>query len=1236
MAVTELPLQPRAAEQPRLALTADQRAAIEWGDGPLMVLAGAGTGKTTVVVERVRQLLTSDVDLQPENVLVLTYNVKAAAELMDRLESLLGLELASRLWVHNFHSFGQRVLSDHRGELGLPESADVLDGVGQRLLLRELRHEFGHFVYHNIARDPNAAGRFADVIGRAKDELVTPHEFSAFAQARREAFELTHGVGVFEELVEQLRRRVAEDTMWQVRMVRRELVGKGREAGHKRASTEARRDTATDADGKPLWWTALTREQERLAKGLAGDYLRQAEALDVLRLIEEAEAYAIYQRALTERGQLDFGEQQLRAIQLLTERPNIVRRYQEQFRHVLVDEFQDANMAQIMLLELVGRGPGKPDNVVVVGDDDQSIYRFRGASYAAFDEFRRRFEQPPAWAPERTATGVARLALLDNRRSTGHILSAAGRLIERNSRRLKSEPLRAIEASGAPVEVCYATDDADEADQVVAWIKATVAEQPGRRWSDVAVLYRKHRHRELIVERLRRQDIPYVVVGGSGLFAVPDVRDVEAALRVVANPDDSSAFVRLLAAGPWRLDAAEILRLTRAADWDGRPVFQAATDILREDVLWTADDTAAAGAGGELPGIAQTLWADEEFDAEQPATVRERKRREQRTAWRREQLDARLRAKLARVVALLDELVPRAQREGPFDILEDYLVRTNLLHDLVAIETPDAQRSVLAVARFMRFVADWQAAHPRASLAGFVGYLDVYQQVGGDLDADLPGRVDVDGVQLMTVYQAKGLEWDAVVVPRLVEGQFPDTREEQLLIPVELLKQRPPEGFAIDEERRLLYVAMTRARRRLLLSAVDQPGTRTIASRFAAEVAPAPGAHEPPLDDVVVERRAPPPQAEVDAVTSPTAAQAVTATTTQLLKLMPVPLAHEERFRLRRRAVELIGAFETLGPDDDAARQSLTAELVAVAEQATAIADDTRRHGSEQVSLNVLARHAPAGAALLQIAPLPATLSHSQMRAYLECPLAYAFDKVYRIPVAETPGYFEFGHVIHRAFEVYARARRDALAAGQPGPDYDVLRRALADAWDARRFADVQAATHYAARAEPALRRFYERELTRPAEAVDFEVGFTLEVSGDTGETPVRFYGVIDRIDRHPDGSIEIIDYKTGRPRNQRQVDEDDQLSAYALALAMGAVRAPHTGQPLPAASKLTLYFTETDTAVSTTRSDEQLADFRTRLLGVARRIRSGDFTANPDYWRCGRCEYRRICPSREGAQKEV
>ena len=385
--------------------------------------------------------------------------------------------------------------------------------------------------------------------------------------------------------------------------------------------------------------------------------------------------------------------------------------------------------------------------------------------------------------------------------------------------------------------------------------------------------------------------------------------------------------------------------------------------------------------------------------------------------------------------------------------------------------------------------------------------------------------------------------------------------------------------------------------------------------------------------DVAVEYRAAGPQADVDE-SGVSAAESAPETTVQLLKMMPVPLAHERRFALRRRAVEIMGMLEGLAVDDHAGRADLTRELVEVAEAAAGAADEARMHGLDPLTLDVVSHHAPAGEALLELASLPPSFSHSQLRTYTECPLQYAFQRVYRIPVVETPGYFEFGHVIHQAFEVYARMRRDAVAAGLPAPGYETLREAFEEAWQPRNFADEHAARHYAERAEPALKRFYDREVASLAQAVGFELGFTLQIPAGPDQQPVLMYGVIDRIDRHPDGTIEITDYKTGRSKNQEDVDRDDQLSAYALAMASGAVIDPETKLPLPPASKLTLYFTERDLAISTTRTPEQLDEFRVQVIEKARRIRSGDFTATPDMWRCGRCEYRLICPSRYGSDR--
>ncbi len=686
-------------------LSPAQRQAVEWGDGPLMVLAGAGTGKTTVVVERVKHLLASDPDLAPENMLVLTYNVRAAGELVERFEDALGIEAASRLWVHNFHSFGYRLLREHRAEARVSRDGDLLDGVGQRLLLRDLQPQMRDLLYYDLTWNAmDTFGDFAEFISRAKDELVTPAEYAAYAASRRAAFERGHGPGSWAAAIEDLRTVRSEAELDVIRDVRGDLLRHGEEQAAKTADREARR--RADGTGKATAWGRLSPEQAELARALKPTYTRDAEALEVLRLEEESLVYRLYQEELTRRGQLDFGEQMARAIGLLLERPNLALRYQGQFRHVLVDEFQDANMAQIQLLELVGRGPDKPDNVVVVGDDDQSIYRFRGASYAAFERFQERFGSAPTFDPARPAVAVASVPLIENRRSAAHIIAAANRVIEHNSARLKVEtPLTPTRAEGAQVEVVIATDAQDEAEAIVERIRGAYEALPEpRRWRDIAVLYRRHAHRLEIIDRLARANIPYSVIGATGLFVQPEVRDLEAALRVLADPADSVSFTRLLTAGPWRFDAGEIMELRRRAEWDRRAMLQAARELL-EQMHAVPSEAQPAEVGG----------SEAEVGPPEP-------------------FDAALRAKLERLFGVIEDLVPRAWRDGPASLTEEFVVRTSLVHDLVASGTPEAHQRVLNIARFMRFAADYQAAHRRHSLRDFIDYVDLFEEAGGDLE----------------------------------------------------------------------------------------------------------------------------------------------------------------------------------------------------------------------------------------------------------------------------------------------------------------------------------------------------------------------------------------------------------------------------------------------------------------------------------------------------------------------
>ncbi len=1207
-------------------LSDEQRAVVGWGAGPLMVLAGAGTGKTTVIVERVRRLLATEPGLTPEQVLVLTYNVRAAGELAERFERRLGITAASRLTVTNFHAFGYRVLREHGTEIGLPAQLEVLDDVGQLMLLAEVVPSL-KLVYHAPAvLSADALRGFAAVISRAKDELVGPAAFHEFADRKRAELEAQFGAGAYQRALADLpsvgeRGPAAE--------VRRALRSGSAEAV---ADREARRQLGEA--WRPAPWGELDPFQQARARQLAGTLLRDAAALEVLRLEEEALVYARYQDALRQRGAVDFGEQIRLAAELFQGRPNVLLRYQRRYRHILVDEFQDANIAQILLLELLAQTPERPANVVVVGDDDQSIYRFRGASYAAFEQFASTF------GPD-----VPRLPLLLNRRSTGRILSVAERLISANSARLKSGSegrLRSTHETGRPVELIYALDEADEAEAIVAWVKATFEALPerielpdgarrARRWSDVAVLYRQHRHRELLVDRLQRAGIPYAVLGGAGVFARQDVRDVEAALRVMVDPSDSVACARLLAAGPWRLDAIELARLTRAARADGIPVYEMALRVLRQGEIAIELPVSPPHAGDPLEGSEPPEVEDSRAGDPGPTDgVAPVGSEPPRPLVSRIRLEAGLRTKLERLAACFDDLVPRAYREPPRVILDEYLARTGLLEDLLAVGTPTATRSVLALARLMRFVAEWGSDRPRGTLADFVGFLDRYQAIGGDLAVEAPDQLDVDGVQLMTIYQAKGLEYEAVVIPRLTKGQFPVERDQGPVIPVELLRQKPPEEFAVEEERRLLFVAMTRARTRLLVTTVDGPGGTGRPSPFVGELVARDAFGDlTPLDDLLVERRSP----ELDdglPEALPAGSEDVAAgATVRPRRLMPLPAPFERRTTLRRRALELIGALEGLDPADLQGRAQLTDELVAVATDAAGAADEARRAGLDPLTLGVLARHEPGGARLLELAPLPSSFSHSQFRTYDACPLRYAFDKVYRIPPPEAHGFFEFGTAVHEAFEAFTRERRERAAAGEAPPDLARLQAHFEAAFDRGEFESPAAVEEYRARSVAVLERFYARELASPAAAVGFELPFTMILDPGDGSSPVRFSGQIDRIDRHPDGTFEIVDYKTGRARSQADVDHDDQLSAYALACREGAVRDPETGTLIPTPSRLTLYFTESDLALSTTRTDQQLDAFRERVLATAARIRGGDLAATPGYMTCRFCDFRRLCPSR-------
>ncbi len=1184
-------------------LTPEQRRIVEWGDGPVVVIAGAGTGKTRVIVERVKYLLATRgadrVDLLlPEHLLVLTYNVKAARELQDRLDLAVGTATRARITVSNFHSFCQRILTENAADAGLPPRPDVLDGVAQVLLLKDIGPQLP-LIYHY--RSNRGLGNFVQFINRAKDELVSPDHFDAFVAEERRVFEERYGS--FDAAAIRLAAQGNLDPLRKVRGAyagvraneRAEDRGETREYRvgevERTADREARRTIAGTghADGRGQF--AAT-DHLRI-DALADTYVMDGAALEVMRLTELALVYRAYEEELARRGALDFGEQIAAVTKLFKTRPNVLRHWQRGYRYILVDEFQDANVAQIELIELLGRTPDRPDNVMVVGDDDQSIYRFRGASFAAFAEFEARFARPPAHDPDARPPGPPpRLRIEQNFRSVGHVLTAANRLITQNETRFEPDKRLVTDRPDGPaVQVIICAGPEDEAVAIVDTIKALVGEGIGGHWTDVAVLYRKHKHREAIVARLRDEDIPYTVVGGLSLFETPEIRDLEQALRAIADPHDDVALVRMMTAGPWRLGALEILRVTRNAKFD------------RAHLLETAKAIVESGR------VEVDQVQDRREDGPRTAEV---------------DAPAGTRAKLRQLLGALDELNPLTFREGPHTILERYLERTGQVLDLIAADTLESKRTVTNIASFLRFAADWQSANSNGTLAGFIAYLDAYQAAGGELPTSVELSEDVDGVRLMTLYQAKGLEFPIVFVPNLLDGEWPVKEQGDGLFPRELLREAVPTGdIHTDEERRLLYVAMTRAQERLILTTHGGAAAKKGASRFVGEVLDGAG-----LEVQQIDRTASAPAAggiEADDLDGTETDDDIDRQVAAVRRVMPLPSARERRLALRLRASELVGLMEATSvtdPEAPAARDDLATELTTLARSAATSADQARAQGLDPLTFHAIALDSGAGANLLQVAPLPRTHSYSSLSVYDTCSLQYAFKYVYRMPPRDEPvAAFAFGTTAHEAFEAFTKDRRERTARGEPPPTREDLESAFRARWTPADFGDKTTEEGYQRRVATLLDNFWIGEVSSLSEALHEELDFELTLEPDDGSAPVVITGQIDRIDRLPSGGIEVIDYKTGRVSSQKGVDESLQLSIYALACrdALGL------GTP----ERVTLYFTESALRLSTTRTDQQLDTARAEVLERVRLMRTGGFPAMPSAEACRYCDYRAMCPER-------
>jgi DNA helicase II / ATP-dependent DNA helicase PcrA len=670
-----------------MRLGAEQARAAAIGRGAVRVVAGAGTGKTAVIAERFRRLVAGGAS--PASILVMTFTERAAAEMRQRIEDLIGEPAPA---VGTFHSIALGWLRSDGRLVGVSPGFRILAGADRWILARELMWKLGDPVLTGDERPDDLVSPALQMLERLKQELVPLKKLAAWAAA-------THG--------------------------------------------------------------------DETDPGVA-------ERVELMQA--SVRLFGAYERACRKQRWLDFEDLLTLAVRLLEEQPSLRLAYRARFPHVLVDEYQDLNLAQERLVELIAEG-GDP---FVVGDDDQSIYRFRGASRASLERFRSRFP------------GALTITLGRNYRSSRRIVTAAATLIANNEARLPKE-LRASRP-GQKVELWLCPDGDTEASAIATEAERLAA--TGIALRRIAVLCRTNAIARPIAEALAARRLPHVIIGGRGFYDRLEVKDVIALLRVLRDPTDVVALARVLTRPPAGLDPA------------------AALSTLRD-------------RNGALPLEALERWS--------PSAA----------------LASLLRA-LAALAASVDV------RELFFELME----KTGYLQALeINLEPSEAARATANVSRFAELIAEFCETSADRSLEAYMHHLDLVLLSGED-EESAPVDGFVDAIQVMTIHQAKGLEFDAVFVPGLVEGRLPQTgRSPRFELPPAVLEPlvRGREDV-VAEERRLLYVAMTRARRHLYLTRASHydGGRRWRDSRFLAEVRSAGTRNVTELEVAAIER--PPPR----------------------------------------------------------------------------------------------------------------------------------------------------------------------------------------------------------------------------------------------------------------------------------------------------------------------------------------------------------------------------------------